>query len=317
LPPQFTVDPSEQIDPVRIIDRAIDGLGKDLGGVINIAMDRISRDGSGSVTDLSEFLKRCIRISAGDRRTKYVVADRRTGRTEALIQGVFTPLQDGSVNIMLQLVSTSEGREILGVSRFIFPAGVISKWNLSPYPRKGDTTVTPGEQQRKEEIIRPYEGRDNPFAFTAILDHEDGIYYERERMTFTVNSERDCYIRISYVDVYGDVEVLFPQKARDTENNNNMVRAGVPWKLPDYIRFNLKPPFGEEYILIDAFEAPFIPKVEAVASLDASFLNKDYGTRAIEREDDAETAPGMVPPAMDPIAATMFSYTIFPRQPAP
>lgn len=314
LPESLLPPPADARNLELAIDRAVYTLGKDIPGKINISMGRIILYGSPSVTDFSRYLNDRITESALRRDAKYRVDARKTEATGATLEGYYSILDDeGLVEVNLQLVSASQAGTIMGSSRFTLSEQELKRRNLALLPVQGDAQVSRESFERQQREIEPYSGKDNLFRITAEPDHANGIYYDGERLDFTIQSERDCYIRISYVDVYGKPLVLFPVDTRDLRYN--FVKAGVPWTLPDYLDFTVGFPAGEEYLLIAAFEKQFEPEDTAAQSsqsapdrISETFVNQSMRAKTLTA---SRTAEGQaISQQDDAVATTRFCYQI-------
>jgi hypothetical protein len=289
------------------IDRAVLELGRSLGAQIAVGMGRISLEGGGTVTDLSDFLKRRIAYSASRMYTKFRVQGQSAeyagqssaadgGFTGALIGGSFSAL-DGGAEVLLQLVSAGgEGRTILGTGKFFIPEAELHRRGLSVLPPRGDGVITKTEFEEKQKALAPYEGAYNAFGLELRPNDLDGVYYDGEYMNFFITAKRDCYFKITHVDVYGNSRRIYPLDRRD----NNFLRAGERRLIPDNARYRLNAPFGEEYILIAAYERPFNAGAEPAAPV---------SRESVSRGLTVESPEGPAVPA----ATAMFSYTILPR----
>ncbi|MDR3342961.1 MAG: DUF4384 domain-containing protein [Treponema sp.] len=311
------------------IDKAVNGLGQNITTHITIGIGRISLNGTGTVTSLSDYLKRSITYSASQQQNKYEVAadsvsneyavspanlardifvemdtpqaaHKPVSSSSVLIQGVvegdFAPLgQDTQVT--LRLVSAVDNR-ILGSSRFVIPLEELHKRGLSLYPPKDDVLITPAEFDEKQSAIDSYNSKNNAFGFTVVADDLDGIYYGGEYMTLRVYAERDCYFKITHINVKGDVQTLYPRSAKD----NNFIRAGETRRIPDNTRYRITAPFGEEYILAAAYSSRFAADSSPAVPLSSSSLSRNIMV------EDEETHTGM-----RPFATAKFSYTAMPQ----
>lgn len=312
------------------IDRAVTSLGRSITSRMTIGVGRISLNGTGTLTNFSDYLKRGIIYSASQQRNKYEVAgdslsgeyavsqanltrdifveteippeiaDTARKQASSLIQGVvegdFSPLNT-DVQVTLRLVSASDST-VLGSSRFVIPSGELDKRRLSLYPQKDGAVITQAEFDAKQKIIAPFDGRDNAFGFTVKGDDLDGVYYEGEYMTMRLYAEKNCYFKILHVNVGGNVQVLYPRSPRD----DNFIRAGETRRIPDNTRFRITPPFGEEYILAAAYGSRFDAVAGTAVPLSSSGLSRDI---VVEDEETRRE--------MRPLVTAKFSYTTMPQ----
>jgi hypothetical protein len=292
------------------IDKAVYEMGRDLGSRKTISLGRISLHGTQSVTDLSNYLVDRITESALARTTKYRIAGGTGGATQAVVEGSFIPLDDGA-EVSLRLVSTSADKAVLGSSRFAIPAVELERRRLSVYPPEGEGYVTPAEAERLQKIIERYDGKDNAFGLSITVDHPTGIYYDQEYLSFSIFAEKDCYIRISQVDIHGRVQVIYPL----SEEEPNFIEAGSEWTVPAGIDFQVALPRGIEYILVSAFESPFaIEKPKAPTRITNTTVSEGFKARALVRRENSQRVAASEEDDMDCAATAQCSYTILPRQ---
>jgi hypothetical protein len=279
--------------PSARIDHALYELAKDLPGRLTVAPGRISLHGYQSVGPFSNYLKKNILNSAVRRKMKYrMVTEESADRkfpVHALVEGDYTPLGE-AVEVDLRLVSTDG--EILGASRFTLTSRELEGVSI---PREAELR----RSEEKQRIIAPYDGSGNEFALSIMPDHRDGIYYDNDLMSFTIYAEQDCYFKVSQIDIYNNIQVIYPRSARD----NNFIRAGETRKLPDNTGFRIRVPEGEEYILVAAYTRPFAAAAERAAALSGAVITQGLKARLLTVE-DPEAAE------ISPAATARFSYTI-------
>jgi hypothetical protein len=310
FPPQLE-SPAEGGSTDAAIDRAVYEMGRGLGGRKTISLGRISLHGTQSVTDLSNYLVDRITESALARTTKYRIAAGKTSpAAQAVVEGSFIPLDDGA-EVTLRLVSTTEDKTVLGSSRFAIPAADLERRRLSVYPPEGEGYVTPAESERLQKIIERYDGKNNAFKLAITVDHPTGIYYDQEYLNFTVYAEKDCYIRISQVDIHGKVQVIYPL----SKDEPNFIEAGSEWTVPAGIDFQVSLPRGVEYILVAAFEQPFtIEKPKEPQRITNVTVAEGFKARARTRRETRGRVMASEENDMDCAAVAQCSYTILPRQ---
>jgi hypothetical protein len=124
------------------------------------------------------------------------------------------------------------------------------------------------------------------------------VYYEGEYMSMMLYSARDCYFRIVHVDVNGTAQLIYPLAAGD----NNFIRAGETRRIPDRTRFRMGAPYGEEYILVAAYDRPFRPAQSGAEQISGEAVSRGL---VVEGQGDGVH--------MSPIATAKFSYTILPK----
>jgi hypothetical protein len=301
------------------IDQAVAAMARGVDGQTTIAIGRISYTGTQTVSSLSAYLKNGISASAQKQRDKFLVAsDSESAEFAVATRGltVETPVPDSSIQavvvgnfspvdrdaeVSVQLVSTGGNRIVLGSAGFVIPAEELERRRLSLLPGKDAGIISKAEYEAKQQAVDPYAGKNNPFTFTVSPDDLDGLYYDGEYMSMRLYSEGDCYFRIVHVDVNGTAQVIYPTTGRD----NNFIRAGETRRIPDNTRFRMGPPFGEEYILVAAYDQPFTPGAEAGGRISEAVIS-----RGIVMESNEGAGKGS---PLSPVATAKFSYTILAR----
>ncbi|GHV03155.1 hypothetical protein FACS189485_05550 [Spirochaetia bacterium] len=284
------------------IDRAVAEMGRNIDQRLKVGVGRISLNNGGTVTSLSDYLKRNIEISASRQQAKYLivgagVSGESAPAVQGIVEGSFSSLgRDAEVS--LRLISTARDRAVLGSALFVIPADELGKRNLSMLPPKNNAVISQTEFDAKQSAIAPYNGKDNAFTLRVAPDDLDGVYYDGEYMTMRIYAEENCYIKITHVDVEGNTQVIYPTVAQD----NNFIKAGETRQIPDNTRFRMTMPYGEEYILAAAYEKPFTVTAGGAAPVSGSIITRGL----LVEGSGGQTA--------NPVAAAKFSYTILPRQ---
>lgn len=296
------------------LDRVINVMAKSVNHKTIIAIGRISYGDTQSVSNFSAWLKNSLITGAHKQQDRFQVATEREssdfavssrGLTvektvmgsgiQAVITGTYSPLDNGA-EVTLQMVSTTGNKSVLASQKFSIPASELERRKLNLLPVKGGEVITKAEFETKQKAAASYAGKDNKWNFTVTPDVLDGIYYDGGYMTFQIYSEKDCYFRIIHIDVNGNTQLIYPLAASD----NNNIRAGQTRRIPDNTRFRMEAPFGEEMILVSAYERPFTPGQVSGA------VNAESITRGL-------TVIGDNQAAMSPSATARLSYTILPR----
>jgi hypothetical protein len=158
-------------------------------------------------------------------------------------------------------------------------------------------------------LLRSYEGGDNPFVITVRGDHEDGIYYDGDYLNLLVYAEQDCYFKVTYINAENEIMDFYPQNNRD----RNFIRAGETRRIPDVWRFRLHKPFGEEYILVAAYEDPFEIKPKETAPVTAAAVAASLSVRGGSIVDptsgNIEFSANMTPDA-----TTKYSFSVLEKK---
>ncbi|MDR1029555.1 MAG: DUF4384 domain-containing protein [Treponema sp.] len=142
-----------------------------------------------------------------------------------------------------------------------------------------------------------YSGTDNLWRFTVQTDRSSGDYHEGDYMTLRIYAEKDAYFKVTHIDVNGSAQVIYPASPQD----NNFIKAGETRQIPDTTRFRMTKPYGEEMILVGAYQRPFVMQTERAAPLSNQFLTRGI---VVEREDTRTD--------MRPAATAQFTYRIGP-----
>ena len=302
------------------VERAVWAMAKTVNQKTVIAVGRISYADTQTVSSFSAWLKNAVISGAQKQRDKFQIATEsessdfaletrgiavETGietpvtnsRIQAVITGSYSPLDNGA-EVTIRLISTGGNRAVLSSARFVISASELERRKLSLLPEKNNTVITKAEFEAKQKAVDPYAGKNNKWVFTVIPDALDGIYYDGDLMSMQVYSARDCYFRIIHVDVNGSTQILYPLSEKDS----NFIQGGQTRRIPDNTRFRMRPPFGEEIILVAAYDRPFTLNSQSGAAP----LSADAIARGLTVETDTKTT-------MNPSATAKFSYTILPK----
>jgi len=300
------------------VQRSVKEMARNVSKKTTIAVGRISYGDTQTVTNLSAWLKNNIITGAQKQHDKFQVATESessnlavssrgltvepTGSSsgtdsaiQAVVTGSYSPLDTG-VQVTLQLISTSANRVVLSSSSFLISASEMERRHLSLLPVQNNTSVNKADFEARQKAVAPYSGSNNKWNFTVTPDVLDGIYYDGDYMTMRIFSARDCYFRIIHVDVNGNTQVIYPV----SNNDNNFIRAGETRRIPDNTRFRMHSPFGEEMILVSAYDRQF------TQSQVTGVLSEDLIARGLTVISDNRTA-------MTPSATARYCYTILPR----
>ncbi|MDR1908361.1 MAG: DUF4384 domain-containing protein [Spirochaetaceae bacterium] len=143
-----------------------------------------------------------------------------------------------------------------------------------------------------------YAGAGNPFRFTVQTDRANGGYHDGDYMSIRIYSEQDAYFKVSHIDVNGNIQVIYPASSRD----NNFIGAGRTRQIPDNTRFRMTKPYGQEIILVAAYDVPFtMGRQNAAAPLSGYAVTRGL---VVENEETQTTA--------HPVATARVTYTIEP-----
>ena len=136
---------------------------------------------------------------------------------------------------------------------------------------------------RREPILVPFDGKKNDFDLSVSTNKT--IYYDQEFMFITLLSNADCYFVVYHLDVYNNLQVIYPNP---WDKDKNSLTANVERVIPENASFLLHAPYGEERILVYASDEPInIPEEQYRArSISEDYLEElqavwRAGTRAL------------------------------------
>ena len=139
---------------------------------------------------------------------------------------------------------------------------------------------------------------DNDWNFTISPNVQDGIYHDGDFLTLWLYSERDCFFRITHIDVNGEIQVIYPVNSKD----DNFIRAGNIRLIPDNTFFKLGPPYGEEVIVAAAYDRAFaFNQPSGTAPLGQEIVSGNFTVESDDHE------------ILIPLITAKFSFTIKPR----
>ncbi|GMO39596.1 MAG: hypothetical protein Ta2F_15970 [Termitinemataceae bacterium] len=281
--------------------QVLSDLGKRVVQKTVVAIGEISNTQTGSTTSLSRWLKNSIETSIAQRNDgKFSVVSFGSGE-DALIKANFN--QAGNdVEVTLQLVDTKTSA-ISSSGKFKVSAKELSERNLSVLPQDGDAAISSDVYWEKQKAIEPYKGDNNKIKLVVTPNHNDRLYKEGDIMSFQVSADKECYIKVTYLDVYGKTRVIFPRNAQ----SKNKIEKGGTITIPDTGRFRMTKPYGEEIILIAAYEKPFGTSTANVENVTAASVKNGLKAKGIADDDFGEYSDEG---NMNPVATTMFRYSI-------
>jgi hypothetical protein len=141
-----------------------------------------------------------------------------------------------------------------------------------------------------------YAGFDNPFQFTVQTDKSNGIYHDGEYMKMRIFFAKDAYFKVTHIDVNGNAQVIYPTTSRD----NNYIKAGQTRDIPDNTKFKMTKPYGEEIILVAAYDAPFaVSRQTAPVPVSNNVITRGLVVESTETKTNIE-----------PIATAKFTFSI-------
>jgi len=135
----------------------------------------------------------------------------------------------------------------------------------------------------RESILQPFSGRSNNFELAVSTNKN--VFYDNEEMFITLKANEDCYFVVYHVDVYDNMQVIFPNA---WDRNTNFLKADIAKVIPERASYIMCAPFGEERILVYASETQFqIPSEQfRPRSISRDFLDAPDALWHIETDDD-------------------------------
>jgi TolB-like protein len=104
------------------------------------------------------------------------------------------------------------------------------------------------------KIMESFRGIDNKFKLIAMPDHLNGIYYNGEYLNISIQSERDCYIKIFILDNNNNLKLIYPASGTD----NDFIPANSTVRIPNRNQLKINADSGEKYIFIGAYRQSHI-----------------------------------------------------------
>jgi hypothetical protein len=132
-----------------------------------------------------------------------------------------------------------------------------------------------------------------------LMENADAItlYHEGSPLRFSLKAARDCYVKLAWVNVKGELSVIFPVDGKD----DNFLHAGET-RVFSPGRVVLEKPYGEEAVIALVYEKPFVIG-EAAAPIKLSRRALLYALAAV----DTRTGE-----ALAPAAAVYMKYKLVP-----
>jgi hypothetical protein len=324
--------------PAAVLDaritQAVESLSRSAGRQMTVAVGRIGYEDTKTVSALSAYLKNVINEGirgkpqgtfriAGDADCLKLIEARAQSRSvgkglavesletaapiDAIVDGNFFPAGT-NLRVTLELVSLDGA--VLAEARFDVPLSELDQKQLDLLPVSGASAISVADFERKQECLAVYSDADDAgrFIFGVTPDDLDGIYYDGDYMTMRIYSERDCYFRVIHVDVNGMSQVIYPT----APNDNNRIAAGEVRKIPDNTRYRLGKPYGEEYILVAAYDEAFSIQPEPASQITVAAVEKGLYVEPASASGQSPASFGGQS-SMSPIATAKFSYTILPK----
>jgi hypothetical protein len=215
----------------------------------------------------------------------------------AKISGSFLIMKNlASVTILF--VNTAAG-SILSSSKFTIAVSELEKLGIEIFPQN---LPSQDDVEKQQKHFTNYDGSKNDFKIMAWTDSPNRIYRDGDKLYINIESERDCEVMVYHVNVYNEMQCIFPNELDlDKRLFANQIKR-IPTNKN--VSFNLGAPYGEERILVYASDNAFeIPQDE---------LNK---VQTITRDTNAVDLPNIRGLNVDYGKATaQFTFTINPTK---
>lgn len=304
------------------VKKSVDDLASDISSRITVGIGVITLGDTGTTSALSSYLRDQISLYASQNKMYQVMSNDEVNsfegatnfsqtrsanplgnssgtaklKIQGMISGKFTNVGD-NVEVYLWLRATSDGRNIDSV-KFSIPVSELAKAQIDIYPPNVKTESAITERQ---EVLKPFNDDSNPFKLLIWTGDADYVFHDGDSMSFHVMSEKDCYIKVYYVSVTGDLQVIFPLSA----NDDNFLPANKILTLPpDGITYKMVSPYGEENIMVvastQAFE--FIKEETHATKITRDAIRR--GLAVITNRD--------LPSGKSIFSTAQFSYTVLP-----
>ena len=102
--------------------------------------------------------------------------------------------------------------------------------------------------------LHSFMGSDNKFRLVAMPNHLDGIYSNGEYLNISIQSERNCYIRIFVLDSNNNLKLIYPTSRMD----NDFIASNSTIRIPSRNQFKINIGSDRQYIFIGAYERSHI-----------------------------------------------------------
>ncbi|MDR1788067.1 MAG: DUF4384 domain-containing protein [Treponema sp.] len=177
---------------------------------------------------------------------------------------------------------------------------------IKPFNLKSDKRLAALAQQSSAAVSEDagvnlanalYNDTGNPFRFVVRADKANGVYYDGEYMKMEIYSAQDAYLQVTHIDVKGNAQVIYPA----SQSDNPFIKAGETRVIPDNTAFKMTAPYGDEMILVAAYDKPFIIHNGEAAPLSAELITRGM---VVEGADST---------ALRPVATAKAVYRINPK----
>jgi hypothetical protein len=230
------------------VEEAVDALVSQVNRHIEVSSEPITVGDTESVSAFSAFLGAKVTHFAANNPFVTIVAPTRglsvvKGNGERVrLGGSFT--QNGA-DVAVTLVLLGDNRRQLASKGFTIPTSEIEALHIAILPDNRDSV------EELDNVNINIDG--NPFAIVAWCNSDSRTYYDGDRITISLESDTNCFVKVYQIDVNGKVQVIYPN---DTDKNNTL-RGKRVRTIPEKTSFVLGAPYGEETIVAVASKKQF------------------------------------------------------------
>jgi hypothetical protein len=170
---------------------------------------------------------------------------------QAVIEGSYSKTAEG-FDVTINLSATATNR-LVASARFTIPASAVKALGLAALPQNTATTAAFNQRQ---DALKTYAAQDNKakqaFKLQVWTGDADNIYHTGDHLVLNLWAEKDCYFKVYDIDVDNKIQLIYP----NASDKDNTLKANVLRTIPEKSYFLLRPPYGEETIIVIASETP-------------------------------------------------------------
>lgn len=211
-----------------------------------------------------------------------------------VLSGTFFGGSKGKVSVFLRLTDPAK-KEVVGASSFALDSSLLPS-GIEVRPVNYATAVA------AKDAVAPV-GKSGSSGLRIQLWTDRGqspVYRDGQDLVLDFSTNRDCYIKMYHIDVYGKVSLILPNQY----SQGNFFQAGRVYRIPPEgatYRFQLGAPYGVESIKVIASTRQF-------STLEPAFTDLGQATRGLLTRGLEVTGTGP-----EETAQAMVSYTILAR----
>ena len=163
--------------------------------------------------------------------------------------------------------------------------------------------ITTKQLAEREAILQPFDGKNNNFQLTVATNKS--VYYDNDTMFITLRANENCYFIVCHVDVYDNMQVIYPNM---WDRGKNYLTANVTRVIPEDSTYLLQAPYGEERILVYASEKPisissdqYVPRSissDYISSLETTWHIENNSDDVSAEDENNDGEPAALPAAM-------------------